>query len=203
MQNTFRRWQESEQYLFPILEFLDDLGQDELVANVRGERMASTNRLLRSQSDHKYDGYYLSRNTRKTLSKKVAFLSKELKTTVAQALQTAREMGDLSENAEYDAAKEKQANYMDQITKLTEELSASTLIEHVSVPDGEIGPGSWIEVKVIEGDGLPAGQLLTYWLLGSGDSELGNEVISCASPKPTASFPADTPTPDQPAPEKV
>jgi transcription elongation factor GreA len=182
LQNTFRRWQESEQYLFPILEFLDEMGQSELVANVRGERTASTNRLLRSQSDHKYDGYYLTRATQRKMSKKIAFLSNELKTTVAKALQTAREMGDLSENAEYDAAKEKQANFMDQITSLTEELSSSTLIEHVSVPEGESGPGSWIEIKVVEATDLSPGAQLSYWLLGAGDNELGEEVISCASP---------------------
>jgi len=183
LQNTFKRWQESEQYLFPILEFLEEMGEIDLVQNVRGERIASTNAMLRQQTDGSiYDGYYLTRATQMKLSKKIAFLSRELKTTVAKALQTAREMGDLSENAEYDAAKEKQANYMDQITKLTEELSSATLIEHVVVPKGEVGPGSWIDVRVIEAEDMEPGQMLHYWLLGAGDNHYGPEVVSCGSP---------------------
>ncbi len=181
--NTFKRWQESEQYLFPILEFFEEMGQLDLVQNVRSERSASTNAMLRQQAEGStYEGYYLTRPTQQKLSKKIAFLSRELKTTVAKALQTAREMGDLSENAEYDAAKEKQANYMDQITQLTEELSGATLIEHVVVPPNEVGPGSWIDFRVVTAEDLTPGEVLHYWLLGAGDSHYGPEVISCGSP---------------------
>ncbi len=182
--NTFKRWRESEQYLFPILEFLEEMGQVELVLSVRSERTDATNRMLISPAaeDGSFDGYYLTRATYSRLEAERNHMTHELKTTVAQALQSAREMGDLSENAEYDAAKEKQATYAARIQQIGDQLRQATLIENLSVPEGEIGPGSWVELRVQEGDGAPAGEMLSVWLLGEGDSRLGQEVVSCMAP---------------------
>lgn len=183
LEDTLRRWRESENYLFPILDFFESVGQADLVATVRGDRVSATNRALTlKQTASGYDGYYLTRNTIARLEEERAFLSRELKTTVAQALQTAREMGDLSENAEYDAAKEKHASFMNRIQQITEVLSSATMIENVSVPEGEIGPGSRVEVKVKSGEGAPSGEHLIFWLLGEGDSRFGAEVVSSMAP---------------------
>ena len=181
--DTFRRWRESERYLFPILEFLKDLGQEELVLSVLGERSQATNRLfLQQQSGVGYDDYYLTRATYTQLEEERNNLSRELKTTVTQALQSAREHGDLSENAEYDAAKEKQANHIDRIREIGQLLGGSTLIEKVTVPEGEIGPGSWVELRITGGNDVQSGERLAFWLLGEGDSRFGPEAISSMAP---------------------
>ena len=183
LEDTLRRWRESENYLFPILDFFESVGQADLVATVRGDRVSATNRALtQKQSASGYDGYYLTRSTVARLEEERGFLSRELKTTVAQSLQTAREMGDLSENAEYDAAKEKYASFMNRIQQITEALSSSTMIENVPVPEGEVGPGSSVEMEIKAGAGANIGERLTYWLLGEGDSRFGAEVVSCMAP---------------------
>ncbi len=178
-----RRWRQSEDYLFPILEFFESLGAEEVVQSVRGARQEATNLLLTQQrGEGTYEGFYLTRSTYERLEQERNFLTNELKTTVARAIQAAREHGDLSENAEYHAAKEKQGNYAARIQQIGETLGSSTLIENLRVPEGEVGPGCWVQVRALSGDGVQTGELLTYWLLGEGDSHLAPEVISCAAP---------------------
>jgi transcription elongation factor GreA len=178
-----RRWRQSEDYLFPILDFFESLGAEEVVQTVRGARQDATNLLLTQQrGEVTYEGFYLTRSTYEKLERERNFLTNELKTTVARAIQTAREHGDLSENAEYHAAREKQANYMARIQQIGELLGNSTLIENLRVPEGEVGPGCWVQLRTVSGDGVQPGELFTYWLLGDGDSHYGTEVVSCAAP---------------------
>jgi transcription elongation factor GreA len=178
-----RRWRQSEDYLFPILDFFEGLGAEEVVQTVRGSRQDATNLLLTQQrGEGTYEGFYLTRSTYERLEQERNFLTSELKTTVARAIQTAREHGDLSENAEYHAAKEKQGQYAARIQQIGEVLGGSTLIENLRVPEGEVGPGCWVQLRTVSGDGVQPGELLSYWLLGEGDSHIAPEVISCAAP---------------------
>ncbi len=178
-----RRWRQSEDYLFPILDFLEEHGAAEVVTTVLGARQEATNHLLAHQGGAAtYDGFYLTRASFERLEQERNFLTNELKTTVAKAIQTAREHGDLSENAEYHAAREKQVNYMGRIRQIGEMLGNSTLIENTYVPDGEVGPGCWVQLRTVMGDGVQPGETLTFWLLGEGDSHYGPEVVSCAAP---------------------
>ncbi len=182
LEDTFNRWRQSERYLFPILEFFESVGLAELVERARTERTAATNRLLRSRAgeeEHAYGGLYLTRAGYRRLERERDHLAKELRTTVAQTIQRAREMGDLSENAEYDAAKEKQANYTKRIASIGEMLSRATLIEDVEVPEGEVGPGCLVELRKTDG-AEPSS--LKLWLLGEGDEIFGPEVVSCTGP---------------------
>ncbi len=184
LEDFLRRWRESESYLFPILEFFESVGQGGMVSAVREGRSLATNRLLmhQNQAEQHFDGYYLTRATYRRLEAERNRLAFELKTTVAQAIQKARELGDLSENAEYDAAKEKQAHFHERIHQIDAQLSRATLIETVEVPEGTIGPGSQVELKIIEGEGDNGQRLLHYWLLGEGDSGGQQDVISCTAP---------------------
>ncbi len=181
--DTLRRWRQSEDFLFPILEFFDDLGADEVVASVREARQEAASMLMSQQrGGGAFDGFYLSRHTYERLEQERDTLTRELKTTVARAIQTAREHGDLSENAEYHAAKEKQSNYIARINQIAQQLANSTVIENVQVPEGVIGPGSWVELRPVTAAGPRPEEAITYWLLGEGDSRLGTNVISCSAP---------------------
>ncbi len=181
LQDTLLRWRESERYLFPILAFFQQLGLEDLTGVIRGERSAATNRFLRTTESHgsEYVGPYITRHTRASLEEERDRLNWELKNTIPEAIRRAREMGDLSENAEYDAAKDKQAKFAQRVNTINETLSKSTLIEHVRVPEGEVGPGSWVEIRW---SGEEASQTQEYWLLGDRDSDLAPEAISCSSP---------------------
>ena len=181
LRDVLMRWRESERFLFPILAFFEQLGLTDLTVTIRGERSAATNRFLRPSADREalYSGTYVTRHTRALFEEERDRLAWELKNTIPEAIKRAREMGDLSENAEYDAAKDKQAKFAQRVAAINEMLSKATLIENVRVAEGEVGPGSWVQ---IHWDDTPAGESQIFWLLGDRDSDLGPEVVSCSSP---------------------
>jgi transcription elongation factor GreA len=178
------RWRESERFLFPILEFFEEIGLTEMVQTVRQERSAATNRLIVSQRHGGgiYTGFYMTRATYERLERERRQLRHDLKFTIPEIIDRARALGDLSENAEYDAAKDKQADYTHRVTEIDRMLSQATPIETVQVPAGDVGPGSWIEVRLLNSDLDEAARTHTYWLLGEGDSRFGEEVVSCSAP---------------------
>ena len=174
------RWRASERYLFPILTFLEEMGLAGVAAEVQGMRSAATNAFLRTPGNrHTYEGIFLTRPTYERLEKERDRLAWELKTDVAQAIARAREMGDLSENAEYDAAKEKQAKHAERISAIGDMLSKATMIGSVEVPANEVGPGSRVLVRRTD---TPDAEPRTIWLLGEDDTRFGPEVVSCAAP---------------------
>lgn len=181
LEDVLGRWRSSERFLFPILAFFEALGLGALADDVRALRSDATNAFLRTAGadEHLYEGPFLTRQTYARLEQERDRLARELKTTVAQAIQHAREMGDLSENAEYDAAKDKQAKHITRIRSINEQLRRATLIGKVPVPAGEVGPGSLVTVRRLDG---PGADTRTFWLLGEGDSRFGHEVISCSAP---------------------
>lgn len=183
LESDLRRWRESDRFLFPILAFFEELGLTELALGVRQERTDATNRFLRAPGaeEVRFAGIFLSRAAYTRLEQERDHLGRELKTTVAQAIQRAREHGDLSENAEYVAAKEKQANYAKRIMDINDMLRKATLLDAVNVAEGEVGPACRVELRVQDAaTGREA--MRAFWLLGEGDQSLGHDVVSCASP---------------------
>ncbi|MBD3236555.1 MAG: hypothetical protein GF330_07615 [Candidatus Eisenbacteria bacterium] len=175
------RWRESERFLFPILEFFDALGLSEMVTAVRSDRMAATNRLIASQhSEEVFGGLYMTRSSYERLERERAELRRELKEDIPRIIEKAREQGDLSENAEYDAAKEKQARFTSRVSEIDRILAQATMIENVEVPEGQIGPGSWVTLRLVAGANTGAER--HFWVLGEGDSRFGDEVVSASAP---------------------
>jgi len=181
LEDILGRWRASERFLFPILAFLEALGLGAVAAGVRALRSEATNAFLRTPGSDagRYDGAYFTRQTYARLEEERDHLARELKTTVAQAIARAREMGDLSENAEYDAAKDKQAKFIGRIGQINGQLRRARLIGSVAVPAGEVGPGSYVVVRRLDG---PGADTRAFWLLGEGDSRFGPEVVSCSAP---------------------
>ena len=85
---------------------------------------------------------------------------------IAQKIKEAREQGDLSENAEYDAAKDEQGRIEDRIAKLEELLK-----------NAEIIPGTFVKVKDVE-----TGEVIDYKIVGSAQADSLNNMISDESP---------------------
>ena len=85
---------------------------------------------------------------------------------IAQKIKEAREQGDLSENAEYDAAKDEQGRIEDRIAELEELLK-----------NAEIIPGTFVKVKDVEN-----GEVIDYKIVGSAQADSLNNMISDESP---------------------
>lgn len=65
---------------------------------------------------------------------------------IVTAIQEARAQGDLSENAEYDAAKDAQAHNEHRISELEDMLSRAKLIDESKVPKDKVCIGKWVKI---------------------------------------------------------
>ena len=84
------------------------------------------------------------------LEKKLDYLVSEKKKEIIERLQIARSYGDLSENSEYDAAKDEQAHLEKEIKDLTELLNSVTVIDLNSFSEDEVTIGKTIKVKFLD-----------------------------------------------------
>lgn len=173
-----RRWRSSERFLQPVLRLLRQVGLEQIVEEFRTEQVAKTNLILQSHAHAvDYSGNFMTRATFERLRRDLERMNFELKTTVAQAIQKARELGDLRENAEFAAAKQKQADYMERIGSLSARLGEARMIDDLKLPEGEVGPGVVVSLEDIH-----SRDVSSYWVLGEGDDVFGGEVLSYASP---------------------
>tara|TARA_Y100000996_G_scaffold351942_1_gene291381 strand:+ start:1497 stop:1973 length:477 start_codon:yes stop_codon:yes gene_type:complete len=95
----------------------------------------------------------------------------------SQAIAEARDKGDLSENAEYDAAKEAQGMLELQISKMEETLSNARLIDESQLDSSKVLVLSTVEVK-----NLSSGILQKFTLVAQSEADLKSGKISVESP---------------------
>ncbi|MDO5667553.1 MAG: transcription elongation factor GreA [Alcaligenaceae bacterium] len=97
---------------------------------------------------------------------------------VIEAIAVARAHGDLSENAEYDAARERQSFVEGRIKELESTLSAANLIDPSSLDAGDrIVFGATVELE-----DLDSGEQLKYQIVGDIESDIRQNLISVSSP---------------------
>ncbi|MHB1092660.1 transcription elongation factor GreA [Thiobacillus sp.] len=97
---------------------------------------------------------------------------------VIQAIAEARAQGDLSENAEYDAAKEKQGFIEGRIADLEGKLANAQIIDPTTLDaDGRIVFGATVELEDIE-----SGDTVTYQIVGDDEADIKQGMISVSSP---------------------
>jgi transcription elongation factor GreA len=97
---------------------------------------------------------------------------------VIQAIAEARAQGDLSENAEYDAAKEKQGFIEGRIADLEGKLSNAQIIDPTTLDaDGRIVFGATVELEDLESD-----DTVTYQIVGDDEADIKHGKISVSSP---------------------
>lgn len=104
-------------------------------------------------------------------------LQKEERPLVIRAIEEARAHGDISENAEYEAAKEKQALIEGRIADLTQKLGHSEIIG----PDNSNGDRVTFGSTVVLED-LETGDVTTYRLVGPYEADVQAGTISVTSP---------------------
>ncbi len=97
---------------------------------------------------------------------------------VINSISEARAQGDLSENAEYDAAKEKQAFIEGRIQELEGKLAAAQIIDPSTLDvEGRIVFGATVEIEDLEN-----GKKATYQIVGDDEADLEANKISISSP---------------------
>lgn len=97
---------------------------------------------------------------------------------VIQAIKEAREKGDLSENAEYDAARERQGFIEGRIQELEGKLSALQIIDPAQVDAG----GRVVFGATVGLEDLTAGEMVKYQIVGDDEADIKAGLISVSSP---------------------
>jgi len=97
---------------------------------------------------------------------------------IIQAIKDAREKGDLSENAEYEAARERQGFIEGRIKELESKVSALQVIDPASVDaGGRIVFGATVELEEVE-----SGARVKYQIVGDDEADIKSGLISVSSP---------------------
>jgi len=97
---------------------------------------------------------------------------------VIQAISEARAQGDLSENAEYDAAKDKQGFIEGRILELESKLAAAQIINPATLDaDGRVVFGATVDLEDED-----SGAKVTYQIVGDDEADLKQGLISISSP---------------------
>ncbi len=86
----------------------------------------------------------------KKLEEKLAFLKGTRRAEVSEKLNIARGYGDLSENAEYDAAKNEQALLEAEIMQLEATINNAEIVDNLTVNNNEVSIGSTVKVRFVE-----------------------------------------------------
>ncbi len=89
----------------------------------------------------------ITKEGRKKLEHELEELSTVRRREVAERIKEAREFGDITENAEYDAAKNEQAMLEQRISQLEERLRRSTVVDVKQVSTEAVTVGVWVHVK--------------------------------------------------------
>jgi transcription elongation factor GreA len=95
---------------------------------------------------------------------------------IAERIKTAREWGDLKENAEYHDAKNDQAHLETKIARLRERISAAVIVEREPGESGTVGLGSTVQVRD------EVGAERTWHIVSSHDASPSDGRISAESP---------------------
>ena len=121
--------------------------------------------------------YYTEEGIKK-LKDELHFLKTKGRSDMAKQIAEARDKGDLSENAEYDAAKEKQSFIEGRIADLEGKLSSAQIINPAELDaDGRVVFGATVELEDLE-----AGTTVTYQIVGDDEADLKHHKISISSP---------------------
>lgn len=120
--------------------------------------------------------YYTKEGIEK-LKEELHFLTTEGRAKIAAAIAEARDKGDLSENAEYDAAKEAQGHHETKIAKLKEVLASARLIDESKLDTSKVLALSIVKIKNTKN-----GATMTYQLVSETEADLKSGKISVKSP---------------------
>ena len=111
------------------------------------------------------------------LKQELQYLKTEGRANIAKAISEARDKGDLSENAEYDAAKEAQGLHEAKIAKLEGVLASARLIDESNLDTSKVLALSYVKIKNKKNNAE-----MTYQLVSETEADLKAGKISVKSP---------------------
>jgi transcription elongation factor GreA len=120
---------------------------------------------------------HLTRDGEKKLHEELKYLKEERRPHVLHTLQEARRKGDLSENGEYDAAKEELRNLQSRINHLENMVRNIRIIENQEIDDDKAYIGARVELE-----DLDSGAPLFYILVHEVEADFKSRKISTVSP---------------------
>ncbi len=113
----------------------------------------------------------------KKLKEQIKVLEEEFHVELPRALKVAREHGDLSENAEYDAAKERQGYVNARLGQLKKRLAELSMVNFDNIPQGKVSFGSQVTLYDLEKE-----DKVVYKLVMSEEADVAKGLISTSSP---------------------
>lgn len=116
-------------------------------------------------------------DTKQKIQDELRQLESELRTEIPQDLKIAVAMGDLSENAEYTAARNRQDYVRARIGNLRKRLSDLSMIDLSRLPTDRVGYGSTVLLYDVD-----TGDEVTYKLVMAEDADIAQKKISTSSP---------------------
>ena len=113
----------------------------------------------------------------KKLEGELEYLKTVKRKEITEKIKVALSFGDLSENSEYDSAKNEQAFVEGRIVQLENMLKNATIVDEEEIPPGVVGIGSIVKVKDYDFD-----EEVEYLIVGSAEADPINNKISNESP---------------------
>ena len=120
---------------------------------------------------------YLTQEALDKIREELRLAKTEGRQKIAQDIAEARAQGDLSENAEYDAAKEAQGHHEARIAKLETTIANARLVDERQIDDSKVFILSTVRVK-----NLKTKSEATYTLVSAEEADMAQGKISIASP---------------------
>ena len=122
-------------------------------------------------------GIYLTRSGYEKLVGELEYLRTVKRRELSKAVGEARAHGDISENAEYDAAKDAQGLNEKRIAELEEKLSDAQIINNEDMPTDEVLIGATVKIKDMDTDGI-----VEYTIVSEEEADYNEGKISITSP---------------------
>jgi len=119
----------------------------------------------------------ISRNGYEELKKELEFRKTVKRQEISERIKQAIAFGDLSENSEYDSAKQEQAENESRIAELEAILSRAEVIDEDAVETDKVNIGCVVELK-----NFSTGKIVKYYIVGPAESNPDEGKISSASP---------------------
>ena len=111
------------------------------------------------------------------LKEEIEHLSTIKRREVAERIKQAREFGDITENSEYDDAKNEQAMLEHRIATLEERLASARVVNKKEIPTGVVAVGTKVRLRDVD-----AGETIEYHIVGSAEANPSENKLSNESP---------------------
>lgn len=120
---------------------------------------------------------YLTHEGYEKLRKELEYLKTTKRKQLSKAIGEARSHGDISENAEYDAAKEAQGLNEKKIAELESRLASAEILDNDNISKDEVLIGATVKLK-----DMKSGEELQYMLVAEEEADYSQNKISITSP---------------------